>query len=176
MRKWEDEGRDLVWDSDDELEACGEGGGPDVATGVKGSKIKEMPAPNRGKWWEVFYKSMYADCRKWEKVRTAMGRGKCRVVIRWEERERTAEEDDDGMDIRMGEAGKGRCRVPKGKERMAFGKHARMTRSETRRRSALGLGGESSSGIVIGVGETGRSRALANKDLTKADKTKMRKR
>jgi hypothetical protein len=179
VRAWEDAGRDLCWDSDDELDRVGGGGEGEESRlglgvgGVRGSRIREMPAPNRGVWWEVFYKRMYGDCRVWERVKTSMGRSNCRVVVRWVEREST-EDDESGLDTGgVGESGRGRWRALKGKERMAAGKHARMTRSQTRSRSALALGGESSSGIVIGVGESARSRALGNKDLTKA---KVRKR
>jgi hypothetical protein len=47
----------------------------------------ETPSPFRGLWWEAFYRGMYEDCQRWKKVRSAMGKGNLRVVVRWNEYE-----------------------------------------------------------------------------------------
>jgi hypothetical protein len=49
----------------------------------EGNPKASVPPPNRGVWWKVFYQRMHEDCVRWEKVKKAMGRGKCRVVVRW---------------------------------------------------------------------------------------------
>ncbi|KAM3075545.1 hypothetical protein ACMFMG_007687 [Clarireedia jacksonii] len=36
-------------------------------------------------WWQEFYIRMAEDRSRWRKVRDCMGRGKCRVVVRWQE-------------------------------------------------------------------------------------------
>ena len=43
------------------------------------------PCPNKGVWWTQFYCRVWEDCEGWRKVKEAMGRGKCRVVLRWDE-------------------------------------------------------------------------------------------
>lgn len=91
---------------------------------------------------------MYVDRAMWRSVRRAMGRGKCRVVIRWSEFE-----CGDVKDVDMGElAGRGV-------------KHKRITRSETRRRSGLGFGGGEVIGGSAALADSTRARALGNKDL-----------
>ena len=62
----------------------------------------------------------------------------------------------------------------KGKIRERIVGRQRLTRSETRRRSGLGIGG-SVSGVAIGIGagvlgESSRSRGVGNKDLGKEKK------
>jgi len=131
----------------------------------------ELPGPNKGLWWKRFYESIYADVGRWKKVRSAMGRGKCRVVVRWVELEAQPEDEFDvileggegvglgmgvGLGIGMGSGGgvssvKGTMgkRKLKPKERLVMDKQARVTRSETRKHSALGL--EVMSTGVVGV-------------------------
>jgi hypothetical protein len=38
-----------------------------------------------GEWWQEFYIKMAEERTRWRRVRESMGRGKCRVVIRWQE-------------------------------------------------------------------------------------------
>ncbi|CAD6442163.1 27a610fc-df6e-408e-b216-d2051637afc8 [Sclerotinia trifoliorum] len=50
-----------------------------------GVDISEELSPNEGIWWSMFYRGITRDRIIWERVRRSMGRGKCRVVVRWEE-------------------------------------------------------------------------------------------
>jgi hypothetical protein len=43
------------------------------------------PCPYEGHWWGRFWEEMWEDARRWKGIREAMGRGSCRVVLRWEE-------------------------------------------------------------------------------------------
>ncbi|KAH8819868.1 hypothetical protein F5884DRAFT_762034 [Xylogone sp. PMI_703] len=56
----------------------------------------ELPCPNQGEWWSAFHKELSADCRTWEKIKAAMGRGKCRVVCQWVERQELNNRDGEG--------------------------------------------------------------------------------
>lgn len=135
------------YDSDDEAVHCNGGVG--------------VQSPNKGAWWKEFYRKMYADRKTWRGVKHAMGRGKCRVVVRWLESE-TAKDineigdgggalDDDGnVDMEKLEA-----------KRVAFGK--RVTRSQARRRSALTTGVEGMQGLALG--ESLKARAAGNAKL-----------
>lgn len=62
------------------------------------------PCPYEGVWWERFWEEMWRDGQRWNGIRRAMGRGKCRVVLRWEvfEREATIEEAMNGRDAAPG--------------------------------------------------------------------------
>jgi len=143
-----------------------------------GGKGMGRPSPYRGTWWAEFYRRVGEDAQRWEEIRGAMGRGKCRVVVRWREWvESGGEEEDVEMDMGdssalfhgAGSGGHGRKKI---KERLA-GRHSRLTRSETRRRSQLGFSqSASASGVAIGIGGAGlgeslRSRALGNRELKK---------
>lgn len=122
-----------------------------------------MPAPNRGAWWKEFYKRMYEDSARWGNVKKAMGRGKCRIVVRWAEMDVSDEAMTFGPGGVMGAA---KCMVPVGKSKGAQGK--RQTRSETRRRSALGVGDASvgaTVGGVVALGESSKSRATGNREM-----------
>ncbi|KUJ15154.1 uncharacterized protein LY89DRAFT_735289 [Mollisia scopiformis] len=48
-------------------------------------RTKEFPSPYYGTWWKIFYEGIYADEARWRRIREAMGRGACRVVVRWED-------------------------------------------------------------------------------------------
>ncbi|PQE33925.1 hypothetical protein CJF32_00002789 [Rutstroemia sp. NJR-2017a WRK4] len=39
----------------------------------------------QGEWWQEFYIRMAEERNRWRRVRESMGRGKCRVVVRWQE-------------------------------------------------------------------------------------------
>ncbi len=106
------------------------------------------PVPNRGVWWRVFYERMEADVERWRRIRQAMGRGMCRVVVRWVEK--------DGVEVEKWVGPAGALRGKKG----AGAQGRRLTRSEARRRSALGerpLG--LAIGGVVGLGEGSKTRA-----------------
>jgi hypothetical protein len=138
----------------------------------EGRPTAPIPPPNRGVWWKVFYEKMKKDVERWKKIRSAMGRGKCRVVVRW------VEALDDGM--KKGDAGSGKQGVGK---KGAHGK--RLTRSETRRRSGLGVS-DLPVGLAIGgvvglgaLGENSKSRAAGNlgrAGVGEKEKAKVRKR
>lgn len=49
--------------------------------------------PYYGQWWEKFWGQMWWDARRWQEIRLSMGRGKCRIVVRWNEWEEESEED-----------------------------------------------------------------------------------
>lgn len=51
----------------------------------QGVDISEELSPNDGTWWNAFYRGMTKDRIRWEKIRRSMGRGRCRVVIRWQD-------------------------------------------------------------------------------------------
>jgi hypothetical protein len=152
---------------------------------IPGSRAM-VPSPNSGYWWKGFYALVEQDAERWQSVKNAMGRGKCRVVVRYEEFEGDVElmgegggvdgdvEMEDrvyGLGIEFEDGGGGRgLGVGKKKERLVG--RQRVTRSEARRRSGLGLSEVSSGGVVMGVGvpvgEVARSRAVGNKDLSAA--------
>ena len=124
-----------------------------------GKPRASIPAPNRGVWWKVFYQRMYEDCARWEKVKKVMGRGRCRVVVRWNEQE-------GAEDMEMGICGGIGGRQALGGKKGPQGK--RMTRSETRRRSGLGLSDPSGDALIAGanaLGESMKSRAAGNREL-----------
>ncbi|KAG0652495.1 hypothetical protein D0Z07_0654 [Hyphodiscus hymeniophilus] len=132
-----------------------------------------MPSPNRGVWWKIFFERMSKDVERWKKIRTAMGRGKCRVVVKWNEYP-----NDEALDT--GEAGGEKHSGAK------KGPGKRLTRSESRRRS--GLAAEVPVGLGIGgavgvgaLGESSKSRAAGNLGLAgivgaEKEKAKVRKR
>ncbi|KAH8749293.1 hypothetical protein BGZ57DRAFT_915253 [Hyaloscypha finlandica] len=131
-----------------------------------GNKVE---SPYKGQWWEVFYQQIAVDAARWEGIRAAMSRGKCRVVIRYTEFTEDINFESDslamaigcevgglfglgigGLDAgALGAGGEGK----KIKERIAG--RQRLTRSETRRRSGLGLSEVSSSGVIVGIGGPG---------------------
>lgn len=123
----------------------------------------DLQSPYSGQWWKVFYESVGRDAARWEGIRGAMGRGRCRVVLRYAEFEvdpdsqnNFGEMDVDAIGLgiggleNVGGGGEGK----KIRERLVG--RQRLTRSETRRRSGLGMSEVSSSGVVVGIG---------NKDL-----------
>lgn len=140
-----------------------------VQTGasVERDGFGNMPCPNRGVWWKEFYRRVGEDCERWRKIRRAMGRGKCRIVLRWVETE-DGEEHEEEEDDEFGRAGSalgggcmrsGRGKSLKKKLNASSGVDERMrrlTRSESRRRSGLGLGDPT---ILVGsTGETKKGR------------------
>ncbi|KAI9648267.1 hypothetical protein NHQ30_002899 [Ciborinia camelliae] len=52
---------------------------------ASGIDISEELSPNEGVWWNTFYRGITKDRVRWEKVRRSMGRGRCRVVVRWQD-------------------------------------------------------------------------------------------
>ncbi|CZT07591.1 uncharacterized protein RAG0_12998 [Rhynchosporium agropyri] len=48
---------------------------------------KEDPHARLGMWWEKFYQGVYREEGRWRRVKEAMSRGCCRVVVRWVESE-----------------------------------------------------------------------------------------
>lgn len=65
---------------------------------------REAPAglqsPKSGIWWEEFFKKVDADKNIWEDIRSAMGRGRCRVAVRWSETETLRQTE---VDLETGE-------------------------------------------------------------------------
>lgn len=53
-----------------------------VAGGSEKDGVGKIPCPNKGEWWKEFYRRVGEDAEKWKKVKSAMERGKCRVVLR----------------------------------------------------------------------------------------------
>ncbi|KAK6586023.1 hypothetical protein PZA11_001080 [Diplocarpon coronariae] len=122
------------------------------------SRELEEPCAYRGIWWPKFFKGIYADEARWRRIREAMSKGKCRVVVRWAELEQQAwtrerkkdvfvpgfydvDEDQDGVGLGVQLNGGGlessavAGKNPKIRERLAGRKVAR---SEAKRRSGLG--------------------------------------
>jgi hypothetical protein len=133
---------------------------------AEGGAFGKMPCPNRGVWWKEFYRRVGEDCERWRKVRRAMGRGTCRIVLRWVE----TEDEEDGEEHEEEEEDFGRVGRTLGGRSMGSGrgynlkkklnansgveeKMRRLTRSESRRRSGLGLGDP-----TILVGSTGETK------------------
>ena len=146
-----------LWEDGEWITSGEEGGDDEDCRGP-------MPAPNRGAWWKEFYKRMYEDAARWGNIKKAMGRGKCRIVVRWAE----MDVGEEGMDFRPGGVmGAAQGMPPGGKSKGGQGK--RQTRSETRRRSALGMGDASSVGAMVGgvvpFGESSKSRAIGNREM-----------
>ncbi|KAJ8066075.1 hypothetical protein OCU04_005167 [Sclerotinia nivalis] len=50
-----------------------------------GVDVSEELSPNEGIWWSAFYRGITRDRIAWERVRRSMGRGRCRVVVRWQD-------------------------------------------------------------------------------------------
>ncbi|EDN96090.1 predicted protein [Sclerotinia sclerotiorum 1980 UF-70] len=64
----------------EELHTFGE-----IVEDESGVDISEELSPNEGIWWSKFYRGITRDRIIWERVRRAMGRGRCRVVVRWQD-------------------------------------------------------------------------------------------
>jgi hypothetical protein len=54
-----------------------------AAGGSEKDEPGKWPCPNKGVWWREFYKRVAEDAERWVKIKEAMERGKCRVVLRY---------------------------------------------------------------------------------------------
>ncbi len=83
--------------------------GDGLAVGGKGrERNMEVPSVFMGTWWGVFVQAMFDDVWKWEHIKGAMGRGKCRVVVRWKDwEEESAAQEMNDRDSEMEESGLG---------------------------------------------------------------------
>ncbi|KAK2629815.1 hypothetical protein QTJ16_000635 [Diplocarpon rosae] len=161
------------------------------------SRELEEPCAYRGIWWPKFFEGVYADEARWRRIREAMSKGKCRVVVRWAELEQQAstrereedvfvpgfgveEEGEDGVGLGVqlngGSLGSSAAagQSPKIRGRLAGRKAAR---SEARRRSGLAQGkGQSRAGsesLNAGLGRPliGVGRETVEVGLVMADTT-----
>lgn len=57
----------------------------DLKEDEQGVDISEELSVNEGVWWNEFYREMTRDRIRWERTRRSMGRGRCRVVVRWQD-------------------------------------------------------------------------------------------
>ncbi|TGO65673.1 hypothetical protein BOTNAR_0075g00230 [Botryotinia narcissicola] len=57
----------------------------DVMVDESGVDVSEEVSPNEGIWWCEFYRGITRDRIRWERVKRCMGRGRCRVVLRWQD-------------------------------------------------------------------------------------------
>ncbi|TGO65537.1 hypothetical protein BCON_0002g01230 [Botryotinia convoluta] len=57
----------------------------DMMTDESGVDVSEEVSPNEGIWWCEFYRGITRDRIRWERVKRCMGRGRCRVVVRWQD-------------------------------------------------------------------------------------------
>ncbi|TGO80372.1 hypothetical protein BELL_0008g00060 [Botrytis elliptica] len=57
----------------------------DMMVDESGVDVSEEVSPNEGIWWFEFYRGITRDRIRWEKVKRCMGRGRCRVVLRWQD-------------------------------------------------------------------------------------------
>ncbi|KAF5871809.1 uncharacterized protein Bfra_008833 [Botrytis fragariae] len=57
----------------------------DLMTDESGEDVSEEASPNEGIWWCEFYRGITRDRIRWERVKRCMGRGRCRVVLRWQD-------------------------------------------------------------------------------------------
>lgn len=95
--------------------------------GIEGNGFKNMPCPNEGVWWAEFYERVGQDCETWQRVKKAMERGKCRVVLRWceydgpdEDESESGDGDEDGdMDADVGHLGRRGASGKSGRSEMA---------------------------------------------------------
>jgi hypothetical protein len=162
IQQWEDCGYRL---GDREMDGGRSRDGDDRGEEEGHEREKELPSPYKGHWWESFYEGMYRDAARWSRVRAAMGMGMCRVVVRWVEYQPDTSEHGSGEDAAMGgmNAGMGGMNAGMGGiEGVGLGigvRGGRLTRSESRRRSQLGVSSTGGCGTVIGIGATDSSSA-----------------
>ncbi|TEY52439.1 hypothetical protein BOTCAL_0258g00090 [Botryotinia calthae] len=57
----------------------------DLMVDESGVDVSEELSPNEGIWWCEFYRGITRDRIRWERVKRCMGRGRCRVVLRWQD-------------------------------------------------------------------------------------------
>ncbi|KAF7960798.1 hypothetical protein EAE96_000471 [Botrytis aclada] len=57
----------------------------DMMVDESGVDVSEELSPNEGIWWCEFFRGITRDRIRWERVKRCMGRGRCRVVIRWQD-------------------------------------------------------------------------------------------
>ncbi|KAF7902753.1 hypothetical protein EAF00_002656 [Botryotinia globosa] len=57
----------------------------DIMVDESGVDVSEEVSPNEGIWWCEFYRGITRDRIRWERVKRCMGRGRCRVVLRWQD-------------------------------------------------------------------------------------------
>jgi hypothetical protein len=101
-----------------------------------------------------FNEGLVKEVEKWQDIKACMGRGKCRMVLRWTECKVEVEDGEALEGLGMGLGG----------EIGAVGGFKRTTRSQSRNRSALSKEMGMGSGVLIGVGMPTRGRtALAER-------------
>jgi hypothetical protein len=158
--------------SDVSVEAKIRGGQEETMQKVVGVGMTEkgIECPYKGQWWKVFYEQLAADAARWDRIRAAMSRGKCRIVVRYTAFESESESESEGIamaidteaegifdvglgigGLQSGSAGPGERK--KIKERLVG--RQRLTRSETRRRSGLGMTEVASNRAAVGIGASG---------------------
>lgn len=148
---------------------------------VHGMPRGSMPPPNRGAWWKSFYDRMGKDVERWKKIKTCMGRGKCRVVVRWIEPPQD-ETMEDQVDVRWEQGGRWKQGVGAGSKKVMQGKRKMM--ADSRRRSGLGVIREQPAGLgidgVVDGEEDIKTSAVGKRELGSggrvADKEMKRKR
>jgi len=101
-----------------------------------------------------FNEGLIKEVEKWQEIKACMGRGKCRLVLRWSESKVEAEDGEAFEGLGMGLGG----------EIGATGGFKRTTRSQSRNRSALSKEIGVGNGVLMGVGMPTRGRiALAER-------------
>jgi hypothetical protein len=132
---------------------------------VLGMPKGSMPPPNRGVWWKSFYERMARDVERWRKIRACMGRGKCRVVVRWTESpedERMQGGVDGGTRQSGGVRGK---KVSQGKRKpkneVRYWSGLRVADPP----SSLGIAGVAGEGVVVDSGVESKAGAVGKREL-----------
>lgn len=142
-----------------------------------------LQSPKSGIWWEEFIKGVDKDSMVWEDIRSAMGRGKCRVVVRWSETEimRTTEVDMESCEMRGFSSGSPkppkRGNAKRGNENEGISTRSRKaakTAVQPRRRSQLST--EVMTASPGGFSANGISEAAKSGSAEKKPKRKLRKR
>jgi hypothetical protein len=76
--------------------------------GIEGGGFGTIPCPCKGVWWREFYRRVGEDYEMWQRVKRAMEKGKCRIVLRWWEFNAAKDDDDNERGGRDGNGdGKG---------------------------------------------------------------------
>ncbi|KAA8574826.1 hypothetical protein EYC84_004071 [Monilinia fructicola] len=115
---------------------------------ASGVDISEELSPNDGIWWNSFYRGMTRDRIRWEKIRRSMGRGRCRVVMRWQD----VPEELKTKDSRLGP---GTCEVEKIMEEMTR-ESMQGKKRKARKSGVMSPGSGSGQDVGLGVMLAGR--------------------
>ncbi|KAB8304234.1 hypothetical protein EYC80_003652 [Monilinia laxa] len=119
----------------------------EVIEDVRGVDISEELSPNDGIWWNCFYRGMTRDRIRWEKIRRSMGRGRCRVVMRWQDVPEELKTKDSRLSPRN-------CEVERIMEEMTR-ESMQGKKKNTRKSGVMSAGSASGQDVGLGVMHAG---------------------